>query len=80
MAKTMTELHCHILPGIDDGAKDLECSLALLREEKNQGVESIVFTPHFNFEKISIEDFVTARENAYRQLSENEEFFYKACI
>jgi len=49
MAKrTMTELHCHILPGIDDGAKDLECSLALLREEKKQGVESIVFTPHFN--------------------------------
>jgi len=74
MAKTMTELHCHILPGIDDGAKDLDSSLALLREEKKQGVDSIVFTPHFNFEKISVEDFVAIRENAYRQLANNEEF------
>lgn len=75
MAKrTMTELHCHILPGIDDGAKDLECSLALLREEKKQGVESIVFTPHFNIDKISVEDFVAARNNAYQKLAENEEF------
>ena len=74
MARTMTELHCHILPGIDDGAKDIECSLALLREEKKQGVESIVFTPHFNIDKISVEDFVKARNNAYQKLSENEEF------
>ena len=26
----LTDLHCHILPGIDDGAKDREMSLAML--------------------------------------------------
>ena len=29
----MTDLHCHILPGIDDGAKDVSVSLELLRKE-----------------------------------------------
>ena len=73
-ARMMTELHCHILPGIDDGAKDLECSLELLREEKKQGIKSIVFTPHFNIDKISVEDFVSARNGAYQKLAENKEF------
>ena len=27
----MIDLHCHILPGIDDGAKDLAASLAMAR-------------------------------------------------
>ena len=29
----MTDLHCHILPGMDDGAKDTAVSLELLRRE-----------------------------------------------
>ena len=74
MARKMTDLHCHILPGIDDGAKNIDCSLALLREEKKQGVGAIMFTPHFNIEKISVADFVERRNNAYRILCENEEF------
>lgn len=73
-ARKMSELHCHILPGIDDGAKDLESSLALLREEKKQGVDSIVFTPHFNIDRTSVEDFVSARNQAYQMLLENREF------
>lgn len=43
----ITDLHCHILPGIDDGSPDLETTRALLEEEKRQGVTQIVFTPHF---------------------------------
>lgn len=74
MARKMIDLHCHILPGIDDGAKDLECSLSLLREQKRQGVQSIMFTPHFNREKKSVEEFVALRDAAYRKLIENEEF------
>ena len=34
----MIDMHCHILPGIDDGAKTVEDSMALLREEKKQGI------------------------------------------
>lgn len=43
----ITDLHCHILPGIDDGSPDLDMTRKLLEEEKRQGVTQIVFTPHF---------------------------------
>ena len=33
----MTDLHCHILPNIDDGAKDVSISLRLLEKEYADG-------------------------------------------
>ena len=42
----MRDLHCHILPGVDDGAPDLAASLAMLEAAKRAGVTSIVCTPH----------------------------------
>jgi len=47
MEMTLTDLHTHILPGIDDGAKDLEASLEILRRQKESGVERIALTSHF---------------------------------
>ena len=41
------DMHSHILPGIDDGAKTVEDSLELLSCLKNQGVTNICLTPHF---------------------------------
>ncbi len=41
-----TEVHCHIIPGVDDGAPDMEAALALLREEYRQGVRDVILTPH----------------------------------
>jgi len=43
----MVDFHSHILPGMDDGAKDTEESLALLRDSVRQGVTAICATPHF---------------------------------
>lgn len=43
----MTDLHAHILPGIDDGAQSVEESLAMLRMECSQSVDTVVLTPHF---------------------------------
>lgn len=43
----MVDLHTHILPGVDDGAKTGKDSLALLQEELRQGVDSIALTSHF---------------------------------
>lgn len=40
------ELHCHIIPGVDDGSDSLETSLQLIRGLSLMGVESIIFTPH----------------------------------
>ncbi|TWT94023.1 Tyrosine-protein phosphatase YwqE [Botrimarina colliarenosi] len=42
----LVDIHCHLLPGIDDGAADLEASLAMARLSVSQGVETIVVTPH----------------------------------
>ena len=42
----MRDIHCHILPGVDDGARDLGESLAMLEAAKRAGVTSIVCTPH----------------------------------
>ncbi len=41
-----TDIHCHILPGIDDGAKTLEQSLAMARIAVEDGIETIFATPH----------------------------------
>ncbi|WP_165998487.1 CpsB/CapC family capsule biosynthesis tyrosine phosphatase [Bacillus sp. Cs-700] len=42
----MIDIHSHILPGIDDGAKNLEDSLAMARQAFNQGITKVVATPH----------------------------------
>lgn len=42
----MFDLHSHILPGIDDGAKNLEISLAMLQLAAENGTKGIVATPH----------------------------------
>ena len=42
----MRDTHCHILPGVDDGARDLAESLRMAEAARQVGVTSIVCTPH----------------------------------
>ena len=42
----MLDLHCHILPGVDDGSASLEESLAMARFCVRDGITHIVATPH----------------------------------
>ena len=42
----MIDLHCHMLPAIDDGAKDLATSMAMLDMAVDDGIEAIACTPH----------------------------------
>lgn len=41
-----TDIHCHLVPGIDDGQKTAEGGADLVRHEKNWGVNRIILTPH----------------------------------
>ncbi len=42
----MIDIHCHILPGIDDGAATIEDSLEMARAAVKEGITTIIATPH----------------------------------
>ena len=65
----MIDFHSHILPAIDDGSKDTEESLKLLQMLLQQGVDTVVATPHFLPERESALEFLHRRETAYKELS-----------
>lgn len=64
----MTDLHTHILPGVDDGAGSVEESIAMLRTERAQGVRRVALTPHFYRHRERAEEFLRRREEAWDRL------------
>src|SRR5213596_552798 len=44
----MIDLHCHILPGLDDGPATIEESVAMAESAIADGITHVVATPHFN--------------------------------
>ena len=60
----MIDFHCHILPGIDDGSRNIEMTEAMLEEEARQGVTEICATPHFYAHRMSFDDFLDRRKHA----------------
>lgn len=43
----MVDIHCHIIPKIDDGPQNIEIALEMLKEAENDGIKDIIATPHF---------------------------------
>ncbi len=66
----MIDFHSHILPGIDDGSADTKESLELLGMLAAQGVDTVVATPHFYPNRMSVSDFLEKREKAFCRLKE----------
>jgi protein-tyrosine phosphatase len=68
----MIDIHCHILPGVDDGARTLDDSIEMARVAVEHGIHTIVATPHHrnnNFENYR-EDILTKVEELNRSLEE----------
>ncbi len=42
----MIDLHCHLLPGVDDGAKDIETAIEMAKIAVSDGIRAIACTPH----------------------------------
>jgi protein-tyrosine phosphatase len=42
----LIDLHCHILPGVDDGALDIRDSAGMARQAANDGIKAVCATPH----------------------------------
>lgn len=64
----MIDFHAHLLPGIDDGARNIKMSAAMLVESKRQGIDISVATPHCYFNK-KVEQTLKKREKAYKKLT-----------
>lgn len=66
----MTDLHTHILPGMDDGARSAEESIRLLRAQWEQGVRRVALTPHFYPRQERVDAFLRRRERSWQRLQE----------
>lgn len=59
------DMHSHILPGFDDGAKTIDIALSMLNCLKKQGVANVCLTPHFYTNEMSAEDFISSRAESF---------------
>ena len=64
------DFHSHILPGIDDGSKNVETSIEMLRRSKTAGVDIMIATPHFYADCDRIERFTEKRLGAYQKIED----------
>jgi len=62
------DFHSHILPHIDDGAKDIETAIKILEESFRQGVDGIVATPHFKGNEEDVLPFVDNRQKILEEV------------
>lgn len=42
------DMHCHILPGVDDGSRSMDMSMAMLDFAYEEGIRAIILTPHYH--------------------------------
>ena len=65
----MIDFHTHILPHLDDGAKDTATAMEMLCAEKAQGVSTVLCTPHY-YGRRHPDKFLSQRNAAYERLKE----------
>ncbi|WP_297520179.1 CpsB/CapC family capsule biosynthesis tyrosine phosphatase [uncultured Clostridium sp.] len=69
----MIDIHSHIIPGIDDGAKDKKTSIEMLRMAEENGTSKIVLTPHYYRGKFTIarNEVLKCAEEVKKYVKEN---------
>ncbi|MBR1834842.1 MAG: hypothetical protein IJ785_04985 [Bacteroidales bacterium] len=50
------DIHCHLLPGVDDGSKSNEESMACMKVMRDAGFEGIICTPHYQYPRFPNEE------------------------
>lgn len=51
----IADMHCHILPGLDDGSKSMEQTISMLKIAYDEGVRLIIATPHYHIGRMMVE-------------------------
>lgn len=64
----MLDIHSHIIPMVDDGAADIDESLALLKRLKEQGITDVIATPHFDANADNADTFFELISHNYNQM------------
>lgn len=65
----MIDVHSHILPGVDDGSKTVEMSIAMLKDSALHGVDTVISTSHcYLREERDIKEFLLKRNESYAVL------------
>lgn len=64
----MIDWHSHVLPSMDDGSRDVEESVLMLKALKEQGVNTVVATPHFYANDESVDSFLERRKKSFQML------------
>lgn len=68
--KGYVDIHSHILPGVDDGARNMDESVGMLKIAYEQGIRTMYVTPHFDSGKEKYKDTALLRER-FKQLQEH---------
>lgn len=64
----MIDIHTHILPCVDDGAKTVEESVEMLQKLQKQGVTEVALTPHYYGKRYSAKQFLEKRNASFAQI------------
>ncbi len=67
------DIHSHILPYVDDGATDMDDATQLLKMAKENGISTILATPHFYPSEDVLDDFLRKTKNTFKLLNEKIE-------
>ena len=66
-----TDVHCHLLPGVDDGFSSTEKSLQALKKLEERGVKNMILTPHFRKDyPLNNREAITAEFEAFKKEAE----------
>ena len=87
----MVDIHSHVIPGIDDGAKDEDMAVSMLKTAVKSGTRKIVITPHFmrgrfNYEYNEVKEEVrnlkalADENNIDIEIYEGQEVYYSSRI
>ena len=64
----MIDIHTHILPHFDDGAKNTDMTAAMLKAEAGQGVDTVVLTSHYYGKKRSPIEYIEKRREMFEHI------------
>jgi protein-tyrosine phosphatase len=69
----LIDLHCHILPGLDDGPETVEAALEMVHIAVQDGIETIVATPHLlnGIFNVTVEDIYRGVDNLRQEVQKH---------